>query len=210
MSIISFGRQVCGSLPEATAREWLVADGRGGYAMGTVSGLRTRRYHGLLMVSTGTVGVRRLGLAALDPVLVIGGRRIRLAVHEWVGGTVDPDGFVHLESFVIEDGVPRWRWAVGDVIVDRQLAMHRGRPAVGVVHRVVRAPAAVGVEVAALCTWRGGHGERYGNGPPRVEQVDGGFRFEEAYRVSGPGFRPGGVWYRGVRYRLEAERGLSD
>jgi hypothetical protein len=108
--------------------------------MGTVSGLRTRRYHGLLMVCTGIVGVRRLGLAALDPVLVIGGRRIGLAVHEWAGGTVDPDGLVHLESFVIEDGVPRWRWAVGDIIVDRQLAMHRDHPAVAVVHRVVRAP----------------------------------------------------------------------
>ena len=79
---------MCGSLSEASAREWLVTDGRGGYAMGTVSGLRTRRYHGLLMVSAGTVGVRRLGLAALDPVLVIGGRRIHLAVHEWAGGTV--------------------------------------------------------------------------------------------------------------------------
>ena len=126
-----------------------------------------------------------------SPPVEFGGRRIRLAVHEWAGGTVDPDGFVHLESLVIEDGVPRWRWAVGDIIVDRQLAMHRGRPAVGVVHRVVRAPGTVGVEVAALCTWRDGHGARYGNGPPRMERVDGGFRFEEAYRQ-------------------EAERGLGD
>ena len=111
---------------------------------------------------------------------------------------------------MIEDRVPRWRWAVGNIIVDRQLAMHRGRPAVEVVHRVVRAPGTVGVEVAAPCTWRDGHGERYGNGPPRMERVDGGFRFEEAYRVSGPGFRPGGVWYRGARYRQEAERGLGN
>ena len=111
---------------------------------------------------------------------------------------------------MIEDRVPRWRWAVGDIIVDRQLAMHRDRPAVAVVHRVVRARGTVGVEVAALYTWRDGHGERYGNGPPRMERVDSGFRFEEAYRVSGPGFRPSGVWYRGARYRREAERGLGD
>ncbi|RPI04559.1 MAG: hypothetical protein EHM63_09920, partial [Actinobacteria bacterium] len=38
---IEFGRQVCGSLSEASAREWLVTDGLGGYAMGTVAGLRT-------------------------------------------------------------------------------------------------------------------------------------------------------------------------
>ena len=93
---------------------------------------------------------------------------------------------------MIEDRVPRWRWAVGDIIVDRQLAMHRDRPAVAVVHRVVRAPGTVGVEVAALYTWRYGHGERYGNGPPRMERVDSGFRFEEAYRVSGPASGPAG------------------
>ena len=47
-----FGTQVCGEPALGAAREWLVADGRGGYAMGTVSGLRTRRYHGLLVEMT--------------------------------------------------------------------------------------------------------------------------------------------------------------
>src|SRR5690606_42002781 len=46
---IRFGPQVCGDLAAGSAREWLLTDGRGGYAMGTVSGLRTRRYHGLLV-----------------------------------------------------------------------------------------------------------------------------------------------------------------
>ena len=41
MRQISFGPQVCGRFDEGAAREWLVPDGRGGYAMGTVSGLRT-------------------------------------------------------------------------------------------------------------------------------------------------------------------------
>ena len=114
------------------------------------------------------------------PPVEFGGRRIRLAVHEWAGGTVDPDGFVHLEPFVIEDGVPRWRWAVGDIIVDRQLAMHRGPPGGGGGAPYGAGPGTVGVEVAALCTWRDGHGERYGNGPPRMERVDSGFRFARA------------------------------
>src|SRR5438045_9539342 len=67
-----FGPQLCGDLDAASAREWLVADGLGGFAMGTVSGLRTRRYHGLLVVATSSPGGRMLGLAALDPVLVLG------------------------------------------------------------------------------------------------------------------------------------------
>ncbi|HEU4426490.1 MAG TPA: glycogen debranching enzyme N-terminal domain-containing protein [Pilimelia sp.] len=42
---------MCGDLAAGATREWLVADRCGGYAMGTVSGLRTRRYHALLVVA---------------------------------------------------------------------------------------------------------------------------------------------------------------
>ncbi|MDP9342514.1 MAG: amylo-alpha-1,6-glucosidase [Actinomycetota bacterium] len=207
---IRFGRQVCGSLEEAASREWLVADGLGGFAMGTVAGLRTRRYHGLLVVATQPPIGRRLGLASLDPVLVLGDRRVRLAVHEWAEGAVDPDGYVHLAKFDLLDGVPRWRWAVGDVILEREVAMVQGSPAVAVVHRVVRAPGPVRLELSALCTWRDVHGERFADGDPFVERTADGFEFEGAYRVAGPGFEPGGQWYRGARYRVETERGLND
>ena len=38
--------------PEAlVTREWLVTNGLGGYASGTVSGVMTRRYHGLLIAA---------------------------------------------------------------------------------------------------------------------------------------------------------------
>src|SRR5215470_2189724 len=118
-----FGRQICGDLGAASAREWLVTDGLGGFAMGTVGGLRTRRYHGLLVVATEPPGRRMLGLAALDPVLVVGDARVRLAVHEWSNGTVDPTGNRHLAFFDLADGVPRWRWHVGDVILEREVAI---------------------------------------------------------------------------------------
>ena len=106
---VAFGRGVCGSLDEAARREWLVTDGLGGYACGTVAGLRTRRYHGLLVTATAPAGASRMmGLAGLDVVVVIGDRRIRLATHEWVGGVVDPRGHEYVAAFVWEDGVPRW------------------------------------------------------------------------------------------------------
>jgi predicted glycogen debranching enzyme len=208
---IRLGRQVCGNLDEGSAREWLVADGVGGYAMGTVAGLRTRRYHGLLVVATDPPRGRQLGFASLDPVLVIGDARIRLGVHEWAGTTVQPQGFLHLESFALRDGVPVWRWQLGDVVLEREVAMAHGRPAVGVVHRVVRAASPVRLELEALATWRDVHGERFGNWDPGIEQLEDGFVFEGAYRVRGPGYDPAGAaWYRTVSYREEAARGLND
>jgi predicted glycogen debranching enzyme len=207
---IGFGPQTCGSLDEAAAREWLVADGVGGYAMGTVAGLRTRRYHGLLVVAVDGPGARMLGLAALDPVLVVGDARIRLATDEWGSGTVDPAGHELLASFDLEEGVPRWRWQAAGILLERELAAVHGSAAVGVVHRLLRADRPVALELTPLCTWRSVHGERHANGDPVLESTGGGFAFEAAYRVEGGGWQPGGSWYRDVRAREEAARGLPD
>jgi predicted glycogen debranching enzyme len=208
--VIALGPQVGGSLEESARREWLVTDGLGGYAMGTVACLRTRRYHGLLVPATGGPSARMLGLAALDPVLVVGDARYRLATDEWASGTVDPRGHELLVSFVLERGVPRWRWQVGEVVLEREVAMTHGRCAVGVVHRLLRADRPVTLELTPLCTWRNVHGERFAAGDPAVEVTADGFVFEDAYRVVGAGWQPGGEWYRGVRAREEAARGLND
>ncbi len=123
---VRLGPQACGTLDEAAKREWLVADGVGGYAMGTVAGLRTRRYHGLLVVAVAGPAQRMLGLAALDPVLVLGDARVRLATDEWGSGDVDPRGHELLASFDLADGVPRWRWQVGGIVLEREIAAAHG------------------------------------------------------------------------------------
>ncbi len=205
-----FGRQICGDLDAASQREWLVADGLGGYAMGTVAGLRTRRYHGLLIVADNPLGRRHLGLAALDPVLIIGDRRVHLATHEWSGGVVDPTGHRHLASFALVDGVPRWRWSIGDVTLEMEIAATHGRAGVGVTYRLVRSPGAITLNIGALCTWRDAHGERFAGPAPNIDRLADGFVFEGHYRVQGPGFQPGGEWYRNAHYREEAERRLDD
>jgi predicted glycogen debranching enzyme len=207
---IGFGPRVCGRLAEGANREWLVPDGLGGYAMGTVSGLRTRRYHGLLVVSGAAPADRRVGLASLDPILVLpSGALVRLGTHEWASGAVEPRGYEWLEHFELADGLPRWRWRVGDIVIERELAMER--PSAGrlaVVHRLVAGgPVRLGLD--ALVTWRDAHGERGAGGPPpRVEAVAGGVLVEGAYRLAGPGWQPAGEWWHGVHHREEAARGL--
>jgi predicted glycogen debranching enzyme len=151
-----------------------------------------------------------LGLADLDAILVIGDLRVPLGVHEWASGAIDPAGHIQLESFSLEDGIPRWRWSIGDVVLEKTVAMEHGRSAVAVIHRVLRAPSTVDLELHPLCTWRDIHGERFAGPAPDVENTALGFVFEGAYRVAAPGFIAGGTWYRDVHYRVEAERGLYD
>jgi predicted glycogen debranching enzyme len=196
-------------LDQASAREWLVTDGLGGFAMGTVGGLRTRRYHGLLVVATEAPIGRQLGLVALDPVVVIDGRRVELATREWDSGTIAPQGYRYLSSFDVVDGVPRWRWQVDDVVLEAEVAMMHGRSAVGIVHRLVHASRPVRLELATVATWRDVHGERRAFGDPPVQALDDGFFFDGAYRVRGPGYRAAADWWRGSRQREEAARGLQ-
>jgi predicted glycogen debranching enzyme len=204
-----FGTQLCGRLDESATREWLVTDGLGGYAMGTVAGLRTRRYHALLVVSGATVASRHVGLAALDPVLELpSGALIRLGTHEWVGGAVSPAGHLLLERFDLTDGVPRWRWRAGDVVLERELAISHGTGRLGVVHRLLSG-GPVRLRLEALCTWRDAHHTRdAGGSPPTTESTVDGVVVESAYRLAGPGWQPAGEWYRGAYLREEMERGL--
>ncbi|WP_432987968.1 amylo-alpha-1,6-glucosidase [Dactylosporangium sp. CA-233914] len=210
--MVVYGAQVCGDLSVGATREWLVPDGTGGYAMGTVSGLRTRRYHGLLVVAEpGRPARRHLALAALDPVLTLpSGAEVELAVHEWAGGAISPAGHTLLERFDLVDGLPRWRWRIGPVVLERELAMVHGRSHLGVVHRLVSAPGPVTLTLKALVTWRDAHGERSAAGPaPHVVAHDAGALVEGAFRLSGEGFVTIGQWYRGARARVEGERGLA-
>ncbi|MGK5677953.1 amylo-alpha-1,6-glucosidase [Actinoplanes sp. URMC 104] len=203
---ITLGPHGCGS-PD---REWLITDGLGGYATGTVPGLRTRRYHALLTIADRTSATRHLALAALDLTVTLpSGAKVPLYTHEWASGVTAPQGHRHLESFALVDGVPRWRWRIGDVLVEREIAMRAGHPSVAVTHRVLAGSGPVGLAVAAMCTWRDAHGDRHsGDGPLRVEQTAGGVIVEDAYRLLGPGWQPGGEWHLQAYAREEAARGL--
>ncbi|MGZ4792957.1 MAG: amylo-alpha-1,6-glucosidase, partial [Ilumatobacteraceae bacterium] len=151
---------------------------------------------------------RRLALAALDPVLVFDDRRVELATREWQSGAIAPHGHEYLAGFELIEGVPRWTWQVDDVVLEAEVAMVHGRPAVGIVHRLLHASRPIRLELRAVATWRDVHGERTASGEPPVAVTSDGFVFDGAYRVRGPGFQPAIEWWYGSHQREEALRGL--
>jgi predicted glycogen debranching enzyme len=207
-----YGAGVLGRLDQSAMLEWLVPDGLGGYAMGTASGLRTRRYHGLLVVASPTPARRMMGLASLDPIVTNATtdatRHVRLYTHQWASGAVDPSGHVFLMCFTVTDGLPCWRWRVGDTVLERRIAMVHGSPVVAVRHTLL-AGGPVELVVEPLCTWRDAHGERHARDGLRVQATADGFVVEDAYRVAGPGFELDPAWYEGVFHREEAARELA-
>jgi glycogen debranching enzyme len=190
---------------DATA-EWLVTSGTGGYAMGTPECLRTRRYHGLLVAPDPLTRVRHLGLVALEIVVGVGGRSTSLA-------GLGPGGAPG--SFGIEDGVPRWRWEVGGVVLERTLALLPGADVVGVVDRLVAAPGPVRLAWRAWATWLPAGQVSARGRPPRLEAHRHGFVLDgrlalrwdgDRSRVPAPDGPAPGDWAH-VRLAEEADRG---
>ena len=81
--MIAFGREVCGNLENAGKLEWLVSNGIGGYASGTIAGLLTRSYHGLLIAALRPPLRRTLLLAKIDDVASYGGQNYPLFSNHW-------------------------------------------------------------------------------------------------------------------------------
>lgn len=201
-----FGPIVCSNLAASTEREWMIADGLGGYAMGTIGGLRTRRAHGLLVVAGSPNATRRLGLAAIDLTVIIGDVRHSLSTHE-TGAGVHPQGYRSLTRVDIADGLPRWYWAVAGVVVSLQLAMRYGYSVIGLQYRVEQADAPVRVELEPLVTWRTVDGDRlHDRDMPRLAHSEHGVVVEGRFRVRGEGWQPGGSWRHDLRYRHEETR----
>ncbi|CAN5735654.1 amylo-alpha-1,6-glucosidase [soil metagenome] len=119
-------------------REWLVANGLGGYASGTVAGVITRRHHGLLISSLPAPLGRIVMLNHLLERVRIGG-----AAPMWLGDESDvagpnaADRTEHLQEFRLELGLPVWRYVLGGAEIEKRIVMPHGQNTVHVTYRLL-------------------------------------------------------------------------
>src|SRR3989442_2762602 len=92
-------------------REWLVTNGLGGYASGTVAGVVTRRYHGLLIAALGAPFGRTVMLSHVaEQLQTADGRRLEIGGRERTSDSKDAQGTGCLTEFRLEDGLPVWHY----------------------------------------------------------------------------------------------------
>jgi len=103
-------------------QEWLLTNGTGGFASGTVSEARTRTYHGWLIAARQPPGERTLLLSHLEAILHVGNHATKLGTNFWTDGAIAPTGFHSLQSFTI-DPIPTWVWQKHDWRLKRSLLM---------------------------------------------------------------------------------------
>lgn len=212
--MISFGREITADFSLAARREWLVTDGLGGWASGTVSGANTRRYHGLFVPALMPPLGRTVLVTKFNEWATREQTRYPLSANEYADGTIHPDGFIHLESFRLEQGLPVWTYAIRDVQLEKRVWVSHSRPAAYVAYRCRRGTRPVTLEIMPMVTARDSHGETLAaGGAPDVQACEGGIRiragsYEFWITATGGSYEPSCGWHWGITHRIETERGL--
>ncbi|UHC15886.1 amylo-alpha-1,6-glucosidase [Methylobacterium currus] len=95
------------------AREWLEADGLGGFASGPVAGPRTRRYHALLLTATTPPTGRVVLVNGFEAEVATAGENVPLSTQRYAPDVIHPDGWRRVTDFSPRPW-PRWTFGLPD------------------------------------------------------------------------------------------------
>jgi len=115
-------------------REWLVTNGLGGYASGTLAGIVTRRYHGLLVAAL-PAPVGRMVMLSHVEASFRSANRTRM------------EREMTLAEFRLELGLPVWRYETNGLVVEKRVLMPHGQNTVHLTYRLIEGPARVRLEL---------------------------------------------------------------
>ena len=217
-SQVQFGREICGNLPAAESREWLVTNGIGGFASGTIATGTTRRYHGLLIAALQPPAGRTQLVSALDESVRYAGSPYALATHRWGSGAVNPQGFLYLESFRLEGATPVWTYALADALLEKRIWMVQGENTTFIHYTLTRASSPLEIDLRVLVNYRDFHslthaGDWHMKIVPTHDGVtvlpfDGATPFY--LKSTQASCEPQHEWFRDCYLPRETERGLDD
>lgn len=201
----------------STEREWLETDGRGGFASGTAAGVRTRRYHALLLVATTPPTGRMVLVNGFDAWVTTQGGTFATSSQRYVPDVTHPDGLRRIASFE-PDPWPRWTFELEDgTAVEQEIFIPRGTNAVVIAWRLREPRAGVSLAVRPLLSGRDYHALHHENPAFSFDATVSNERVEwRPYRgvpgivaMSNAAYAHHPEWYRNFQYDAERERGLD-
>jgi predicted glycogen debranching enzyme len=154
---IDFGRDICNELVSAEKREWLVTNGIGGFAMGTISDILSRRYHGLLIAALNPPLGRTLLVTKLDASAGYGGKQYNLFANRWSPEDVEPDGYKHIERFRLDGSTPVWTYTFADAVLEKRIWMQPGANTTYVHYNFLRGSGPLALVLDAYVNYRDYH-----------------------------------------------------
>lgn len=215
---LRFGRDICNCLPVAEKREWLVTNGIGGFAAGTVAGLLTRCYHGLLIAALAPPTQRTLLVTKIDESVQYNQKLYHLASNRWLGATIEPQGYINIESFHLEGTIPVWTFTCGDALLEKRIWMEQGENTTYTHYTYRRGNSPLTLNLTAFVNYRDFHGNTQGfNWQMAISPLEKGVRVI-AYDHAVPFYLlisqgevfPAHIWYYRFDLAVERYRGLID
>lgn len=200
--------------PEA---EWLETDGLGGFAMGTVGGWRTRRYHGLLTPAVEVPSRRMVLVDGFDAWIEREDHRVPLSVQHYLPGVLSPNGHDWLSDFTWRPW-PKWTWRLPDGLeITQEIVVPRGQPAVLVRWRCSGGTTPARLVVRPLLSGRDSHALHYENATldPRAAVRGDQVRWQPyasvpaVLSVANASYRHSPAWYRDFLLAEERQRGFE-
>lgn len=215
---ITFGREICSHLPTSESREWLVTNGIGGYASGTIAGLLTRRYHGLLIAALRPPLGRTLLLTKLDETVFYNNCYYPLYTNRWADQTIGLKGFENIERFSLEGTIPVWRFACADALIEKRIWMQQGANTTYIRYHYLQGSEPLTIGIKALINYRDYHHiTRSNNWEMEIKPADSGIVIKALplavpfYLLTDSGeVEINHDWYRNFDLATERYRGLDD
>jgi predicted glycogen debranching enzyme len=213
--MLKFGPDLLRSPEDARKKEWLLADGLGGYASSTVLGINTRRYHGLLVVAQRPPVGRMVLLSRVEETLVIGDERYELGTNAYPG-VFHPRGYERAQAFAL-DPLPTLTFEVGAGRLTRSIARLHREPTLVVLYSYA-GEARASLEIRPLLAYRDHHAlQRENDAIDWTVDRKGEDLVFHPYascpslfvRFPGSVWRDEHLWYRDFEYAEERRRGLE-
>jgi predicted glycogen debranching enzyme len=206
-----------GELNPHLEQEWLLTNGLGGYAQGTVVGCNTRRYHGLLCAATLPPVGRRMLLNRVGEILRFDGQAEpmrELSINQF-GDQFHPRGDLYLRHFQLDD-TARWEYQVEGVTVIKELQMLWLQNAIALRYTITPDRArAVELQILPFVSLRDFHSLLHAGASFETHVAERRVTVQREgvalhLRADAGQIEQGGDWWYGHTYRAETRRGLDD
>ena len=219
---VTLGKDICSNLTSAESREWLITNGIGSYGAGTISGLLTRRYHGLLIAALNPPTQRTLMLTKLNETVAYNNLDYDLYSDRFEDETIFPHGYQHIEQFYLDGTTPVWQYRLGDAILEKRIWMQQKENTTYIRYTFTEGTQPLKLSLNALVNYRDHHGDTCGgNWQMQIDTVDRGIKVEAypdaiAFYLLAVSDSSNAVdwtlhqaWYRNFLLAIEKYRGLA-